>query len=109
MVKILPGVAAVLIMSIPGEVHDVEGSHTRPPVGEFFDRGALKAGESIHRDDLNALAPSAGLGGQPGLRTYAEQPGVMSLSLEGPLQSRMCVKSKMTVTYLSTYGVRRRA
>ena len=31
--------------------------------GELFSGGAFEAGESIHRDDLNALAPRVGLGG----------------------------------------------
>ena len=40
--------------------------HDRPRAGDFFSGCALKAGESIHRDNLNALAPRVGLGGQPG-------------------------------------------
>ena len=44
----------------------MEGIHDRPRAGEFFGGGALKPGESIHRDDLNALTPGVGLGGQPG-------------------------------------------
>ena len=35
------------------------------------------------------------------LNTFLERPGTMSKSREGPLRSRMGVKSKMTVTYLS--------
>ena len=66
MVKFLPGASAALIESITGQVHDVEGIHDRPRAGEFFGGGALKPGESIHRDDLNALTPRVGAGGQPG-------------------------------------------
>ena len=66
MVKFLLGAPATLIESIPGQVHDVEGIHDRSRAGEFFFSGALQAGESIHRDDLNALAPRVGLGSQPG-------------------------------------------
>ena len=66
MVKLLPGASAALIESIPGQVHDVEGIHDRPRAGEFFGGGALEPGESIHRDNLNALAPRGRLGGQPG-------------------------------------------
>ena len=44
----------------------MEGIHDCPCVWEFFGGGALKTGESIHRDDLNAFAPGVGLGGQPG-------------------------------------------
>ena len=65
-VEFLLNASAALIESIPGEVHDVEGVHDRPRAGEFFGGCALKPGESIHRDDLNARAPSIGLGGQPG-------------------------------------------
>ena len=57
MVKLLPGAPAALIETVPGQVYDVEGIHDRPRAGEFFGSGALKTGESIHRDDLNALAP----------------------------------------------------
>ena len=39
------------------------------------------------------------------LKTCLERPGTMSKSREGPLRSRMGVKSKMTVTNLSPYGV----
>jgi len=66
MVKFLLNAPAALIESIPGEVHDVEGVHNCPCVGEFFGGCALEPGESIHCDDLNALAPGVGLGGQPG-------------------------------------------
>ena len=65
-VEFLPGVSAALIESIPGQVYDVEGVHDRGCVEEFFGGGALKAGESIHSDDLNALVPRVGLGSQPG-------------------------------------------
>ena len=66
MVKFLPGAPAALIESITGQVHDVEGIHDRPRAGEFFSSGAFEPGESIHRDNLDALAPRIGLGGQPG-------------------------------------------
>ena len=35
------------------------------------------------------------------LKTCLERPGIISKSRKGPLRSRMGVKSKMTVTYLS--------
>ena len=35
------------------------------------------------------------------LKTCLERPGTMSKSRQGPLRSRMGVKSKITVTYLS--------
>ena len=65
-VKFLLNASAALIQGVASEVYDVEGIHDRPCVGEFFGGGALKPGESIHRDDLNALTPRVGAGGQPG-------------------------------------------
>ena len=65
-VKFLLNASAALIESIPGQVYDVEGIHDRPCAGELFGGSALEPGESIHRDDLDALAPRIGLGGQPG-------------------------------------------
>jgi len=38
------------------------------------------------------------------LNTFLERPGTMSKSREGPLRSRMGVKSKMTVTILVSVG-----
>lgn len=66
MVKFLPGAPAALIETITGKVRVVEEIHDCPRAGEFFGSGALTAGDSIHRDDLNALAPRVGRGGQPG-------------------------------------------
>ena len=66
MVKFLPGAPAALIESITGQAHDVEGIHDRPRVWELFGGSALEPGESIHCDELDALAPRIGLGGQPG-------------------------------------------
>ena len=105
MVKLLPGAPAALIESIPGKVHDMEGIHDRPCAGEFFSGGALKTGESIHRDDLDELAPRVRRETSQVLKTRLEQPGTMPRSREGPQRSRMGVTSKMTVTYLSPYGV----
>ena len=66
MVEFLLDTPAALIESITGQAHDVEGIHDCPRVGEFFSGGALKPGESIHRDDLDALTPRVGAGCQPG-------------------------------------------
>ena len=81
-VEFLLDAPAALIESITGKAHDMEGIHDRPRAGEFFDGGTLKAGESIHRDDLNAFAPHVGLGGQPGFedplgaaRDHVQEPG----------------------------------
>ena len=64
--------------------------HDRPRAGEFFSGCALKAGESIHRDDLYALAPRGRLGGQPGFedllgaaRDHIQQPGGTAAIMDG--------------------------
>ena len=62
-VKFLPNASAAFIQGVTGKVYDVEGIHDYPCVGEFFGCGALKPGESIHRDDLDALTPLIGAGG----------------------------------------------
>ena len=81
-VKFLPDAPATLIESITGQVHDVEGIHNCPCIGELFSGCALKPGESIHRDDLNTLTPRIGAGGQPGFedplgapRDHIQEPG----------------------------------
>jgi len=61
--EFLPDASAALTESIPSKVYDVEGIHDRPCIGEFFGGGALKPGESIHCDDLDALTPLIGAGG----------------------------------------------
>ena len=90
MVKFLPGAPAALIESIPGQMHDVEGVHDRPRAGELFSGGALEPGESIHRDNLDALAPRGRLGGQPGFedllgaaRDHIQQPGGTTAIMDG--------------------------
>ena len=90
MVTFLPGAPAALIESITGKVHDVEGIHDRPRAGEFFGSGASRPGEPIHCDDLNALAPRAGLGGQPGFedplgsaRDHVQKPGGTTAIMDG--------------------------
>ena len=90
MVEFLPGASAALVESISGQVHDVEGVHDRGCVWEFFGGGALKAGESIHRDDLNAAAPRVRLGSQPGFedllgsaRDHVQEPGGTAAIVDG--------------------------
>ena len=82
MAQFLLGTSAALIESIPSEAHDMEGIHNDPHARDFLDSRALKPGESIHRDDLNAFAPGVGLGGQPGFqdplgsaRDHVQEPG----------------------------------
>ena len=81
-VTFLPGAPSALIQGVAGEVYDVEGVHDRPCAGEFFSGGAFEPGESIHRDNLNALTPRIGAGGQPGFedplgatRDHIQEPG----------------------------------
>ena len=81
-VEFLPGAPSALIQGVAGEVYDVEGVHDCPCAGELFGGSALEPGESIHRDDLNALAPRGRLGGQPGFedllgsaRDHVQEPG----------------------------------
>ena len=82
--------SAALIESITGQVHDVEGIHDRPRVWEFFGGGAFKPGESIHSDDLNALTPRVGAGGQPGFedllgsaRDHVQESGGVAAFVDG--------------------------
>ena len=89
-VKFLLDAPAALIESITGQVYDVEGIHDRPRVGAFFPGGAFEPSESIHRDELDALAPRIGLGGQPGFedplgaaRDHIQEPGVTTAISDG--------------------------
>ena len=101
MVEFLLNASTTLIESIPGEVYDVERIHDCPCVGEFFGGGALGTGESIHRHDLNALAPRVGLGGQPGFEDLVGVTWDRVQESGGARRSWMGVNSKMTVTYLT--------
>ena len=90
MVKFLLDTPAAFIESITGQVHDVEGIHDRPRAGEFFSGCAFEPGESIHRDDLNALAPRVRAGGQPGFedplgatRDHVQEPGGTAAIVDG--------------------------
>ncbi len=90
MVEFLLDASAALVESITGQVYDVEGVHDCACVWEFFGGSALKAGESIHRDDLNALAPRIGLGGQPGFEdplgaawNHIQEPGGTAAFVDG--------------------------
>ena len=87
MVKFLLNAPTTIIQGVASQVHDVEGIHDCPCIGEFFGSSTLKPGESIHRNDLNALTPRIGLGrASQVLKTCLERPGTMS---------------KITVTHLS--------
>ena len=101
MVKFLPGASAALIESIPGEVYDVEGIHDRPRVGSSSAVALLNpVNPSIATTSMRSRQVSGWEASQV-LKTRLDRPGTMSRSREGPLRSRMGVRSKMTVTYLS--------
>ena len=89
-VEFLPGAPSALIESITGEVYDVEGDHDCGCAGELFGGSALEPGESIHRDDLDALTPRGRLGGQPGFedllgaaRDHVQEPGGATAITDG--------------------------
>ena len=89
-VEFLLDASAAFIESITGEVYDVEGVHDCSRAGEFFSGCAFEPGESIHRDDLDALAPRGRLGGQPGFedplgaaRDHIQQPGGTAAIMDG--------------------------
>ena len=100
MVEFLLDTPAALIESITGKGYDLEGIHDHPRAGEFFSDCAFEPGESIHLDDLDTLAPSVGLGGQPGFEDPLGSARDHVQGREGPRRSRTGVTSKMTVTYL---------
>jgi len=104
MVEFLPGAPATLIESITGKVYDAEGVHDRGCVWEFFSGCAYEPGESIHRYDLDVLAPCVRLEANQVWKTFLERPGIISRSQKGPRRSRMGVTSKMTVTILVAIG-----
>ena len=90
MVKFLPDAPTTLIQGVTSQVYDVEGIHNRPRAGELFSGSALEPGESIHRDNLDALAPRAGLGSQPGFedplgaaRDHVQEPGGTAAIVDG--------------------------
>ena len=90
MVEFLPGAPTTLIQGVASQVHDVEWIHDRGRVGEFFGGCAFEPGESIHCDDLDALTPRIGLGGQPGFedllgsaRDHFQEPGGTAAVTDG--------------------------
>jgi hypothetical protein len=101
--------ATALIQRIPGEAHQVKRVHHRHGVGQFLGGGGLEAGEPVHRDHLDRLAPGLVAIGQPGLERllraafdHVQQPC-------GPVPSRIGVRSMITVAYSSPRRVCRQA
>ena len=66
-VELLLDAPTALIEGVTGQAYDMEGIHDRRGIGQFFGGRSLESGESVHRDGLDAFAPSVGLGGEPGL------------------------------------------
>ena len=101
MVEFLPGASAALIESIPGEVYDVKGSITAlAPESSLTALLLNPANPSITTTSMFSRQVRAWEASQV-LKTRLERPGTIYKSREGPRRSRIGVKSKMTVTYLS--------
>src|SRR5690625_5834979 len=54
-----------ILESITGELDDREGVHDFDRIGQFLDRGCFEAGESVHRDDVDAVTPVLRTGFEP--------------------------------------------
>ena len=74
--------AAAPVQRVAGQADDVEGVHHRDRVGQLLGGGGLEAGEPVHRDDLDAVAPGLVAVGEPGLERllgaaldHVQQPG----------------------------------
>ena len=57
--------AAYLVEGITGEFDDVERVHDFDSLGQFLNGGCFEAGESVHRDDVDAITPVFRSGFQP--------------------------------------------
>jgi hypothetical protein len=62
---VLLDAAAALVQRVAGQADHVEGVHDRDGVGELFGGRGLEAGEAVHGDHLNRVAPRLGALGQP--------------------------------------------
>ena len=103
--KFLLNAPATFIESITGEAYDVEGIHDCPCIGGSSAAALLNpVNASIATTSIRSHHVS-GREARQALKTCLERPITMSKSREGPLRSRMGVKSKITVTNLSPYGV----
>src|SRR3546814_7689678 len=59
--------SATPVQGLAGEADDVERVHHRDCVGEFLGGCGLEAGEAVHRDYLDGVAPCLRPVGEPGL------------------------------------------
>jgi len=71
-----------LVEGLAGEPDDVERVHHGDGPGELFAGGGFEAGEPVHRDDLDGVAPGLRACGEPGLERllgtafdHVQQPG----------------------------------
>jgi len=84
-----------LVQRVAGQPHNVEGIHDRNRVRELFGGGGLEAGEPVHRNDLDRVAPGLRPIGEPLLerllRATLDRP---SSNPAGPVPSRMGVRSR---------------
>jgi hypothetical protein len=66
-VQVLLDPAPAPVQGVAGQTDDVEGVHHRHRGGELSGGGGLEAGEPVHGDNLETLAPSLRPLGEPGL------------------------------------------
>src|SRR5262249_30954435 len=59
--------SSAFVEGVAGQADDVEGIHDCGRVGEFLGGGGLEPGETVHGDDLDAVAPGVLAFGEPGL------------------------------------------
>ena len=101
MVKFLLDTPAAFIQGVASQVYNMEGIHDCLASGSSSAAALLKpVNPSIATISIRSRHVSGREASQV-LKTCLERPGTMSKSRQGPLRSRMGVKSKITVTYLS--------
>jgi hypothetical protein len=59
--------SAAVVQGVSGQADDVEGIHDRGRCRDLLCGGGLEAGEPVHRDDLDGVAPGLVATGEPGL------------------------------------------
>jgi hypothetical protein len=98
---VLLDAAAASVQRVTGQTSHVERVHHGDRVGQLLGGGGLEPGEPVHRDHLDLIAPGLGAFGEPGLERLFRASLDQSSSREGPVPSRIGVRSMITVTYLS--------